>query len=263
MISQKGVITSQFDYDALLFLSAASISNSTQRLAINYLTFSLKLNGLWDKLNAIYPFVGGTATTHKFNLKNPLDTNAAFRLSFVGGWTHSSNGALPNGTNAYADTFLTPSVTLSLNSNSFGIYSRTNNTSGNQIYGSYNLNVTTIQHNIVFPGGTQGAMASGNLSGFLYPINTTSFLMATRTSNTVFKGFRAGSLLGNSSVAASSLPNFKFLLSARQETSAIDIRWWNVHQLAFAFLGSGLTDAEALIFYNIVQAFQTTLGRQV
>jgi hypothetical protein len=105
MISQKGVITSQFDYDALLFLSAASISNSTQRLAINYLTFSLKLNGLWDKLNAIYPFVGGTATTHKFNLKNPLDTNAAFRLSFVGGWTHSASGVLPNGTNAYANTF--------------------------------------------------------------------------------------------------------------------------------------------------------------
>jgi hypothetical protein len=263
MSINQGIIASQFDYDALLFLNAAGITNSTQRLAINYLSTSLKLNGLWDKLNAIYPFVGGTATTHKFNLKNPLDTDAAFRLSFIGGWTHSTNGATPNGTNAYADTFLVPSVNLSLNSNSFGIYSRTNNTTGNQIYGSYRSGVTTLQNNIVYPGGTQGAFTSNNLVGFFYPIITTSFLMATRTSSTVFKGFRAGSLLGSNSTPTTSLPNLKFLFSARQETSATDIRWYNVHQLAFAFLGSGLTDAEALIFYNIVQTFQTTLGRQV
>ena len=31
-------------------------------------------------MKAIYPFVGGTATTHKFNLKDPADINAAFRL---------------------------------------------------------------------------------------------------------------------------------------------------------------------------------------
>jgi hypothetical protein len=32
---------------------------------------------------------------------------------------------------------------------------------------------------------------------------------------------------------------------------------------AFASLGTGLTDAEVSAFYTAVQAFQTTLGRQV
>ena len=93
------------DPDAQAFINAAGITGTTQQSAINTLVVSLKANNIWTKFDAIYPMVGGTATTHKFNLKNPADTNAAYRLSFVGGWTHSSTGALPNGTNAYADTF--------------------------------------------------------------------------------------------------------------------------------------------------------------
>jgi len=34
-------------------------------------------------------------------------------------------------------------------------------------------------------------------------------------------------------------------------------------QQSFASIGDGLTDAEALSFYNAVQTFNTTLGRQV
>jgi hypothetical protein len=98
------------DADALAFLAAAGITDVTITSAICTLVTTMKADGTWAKCNAIYPMVGGTATTHKFNLKNPLDTNAAFRLTFTGGWTHSANGALPNGTNAYADTFLAGNV---------------------------------------------------------------------------------------------------------------------------------------------------------
>ena len=113
------------DPDAVAFLAAAGITDATITSAICTLVSSMKSNGTWAKMNAIYPMVGGTATTHKFNLKNPLDTNAAFRLSFVGGWTHSSNGALPNGTNAYAETYLRVD-SLSQNSTHNSYYSRSN-----------------------------------------------------------------------------------------------------------------------------------------
>ena len=106
----------QFDPDAQAFITAAAIADPTQQAAINTLVVDLKGYSIWTKMQALYPMVGGTASTHKFNLKNPLDTDAAFRLVFSGGWTHSANGALPNGTNAYADTFITPSTSLSLNS---------------------------------------------------------------------------------------------------------------------------------------------------
>jgi hypothetical protein len=76
-------------------------------------------------MKALYPFVGGTAETHKFNLINPLDTNAAFRLAFNGGWTHDSNGVTPNGTNGYANTFLIPYQVLNQNSTHLSIFSST------------------------------------------------------------------------------------------------------------------------------------------
>jgi hypothetical protein len=38
---------------------------------------------------------------------------------------------------------------------------------------------------------------------------------------------------------------------------------YSTRQQAFASLGDGLTDAEALSFYNAVQTFNTTLGRNV
>ena len=249
------------DSDAQAFINAAALIDQVQTTAINNLVLNLKANGLWTRMSAIYPMVGETATTQKWNLKDPRDLNVAFRLSFLGGgWTHSANGALPNGTTSYADTYLVPNTNLSLNNHSFGIYSRTNNTAGNQIYGSFD-NIVSIQHNIVFPGSTQGGFSSGN-SGITYPINTTSFLAASRTSSTEFKGYRAGVSLGSTSTAMTSLPTVNFLLSARLDFSAgTAIKWFNRQELAFAFLGGGVNDAESVSLYNIVQTYQMQLGR--
>jgi hypothetical protein len=244
------------DADALAFLSAAAITDPTITSAICTLVTSMKANGTWAKMNAIYPMVGGTATTHKFNLKNPLDTNAAFRLTFTGGWTHSVNGALPNGTNAYANTFLIPSVNLSLNSHSFGMYSRTNDVSGTKLYGSFSSSF--LHHNLTGANFNSGVVANG----ILYTANpSTGFLMASRTSNTLFQAYRAGVSLGTNTVAIAALPNVNFYLGARNASGTAQT--FLTHQYAFAFLGSGLNTTEAAALYTSVQAFNTTLSRQV
>jgi hypothetical protein len=248
------------DADAVAFLAAAGITDATITSAICTLVSSMKVNGTWAKCNAIYPMVGGTATTHKFNLKNPLDTNAAFRLNFVGGWTHSANGALPNGTNAYANTFLSPSVNLSLNSHSFGIYSRTNNITGSQIYGCTDAGfLNFIQNNLTAANLYSGGISTGFISYTAAP--TTSLIMVTRTSNTLFKGFRANVLLGTNTNSISALPNVSVYLGARSNNGTAVA--FSLHQLAFAFLGGGLNDTESASLYTSVQAFQTTLSRQV
>jgi hypothetical protein len=100
------------DPDAQAFLTAAAITDPTITSAIDTLVVQLKADGIWTKMKALYPFVGGTASTHKYNLKDPQDLDASFRLVFNGGWTHSANGALPNGTNGFADTKLIPSVAI-------------------------------------------------------------------------------------------------------------------------------------------------------
>ena len=115
------------DPDAQAFITAAGITDPTQQSAINTLVLDMKGYGIWTKMKAIYPFVGGTATTHKYNLKDPQDLDAAFRLVFFGGWTHSSNGVQGNGTNGYADTKFNPNTGYSVNDNAhISVYSRSN-----------------------------------------------------------------------------------------------------------------------------------------
>jgi len=100
------------DPDAQLFITATGISG-TNATATNQLVLDLKSANIWNKMKAVYPLVGGTATSHKFNLLNPSDTNGAFRLVFAGGVTHSSTGVLFGGVNGWADTFMNMSTNFS------------------------------------------------------------------------------------------------------------------------------------------------------
>jgi hypothetical protein len=91
------------DPDAQLFLTNSVITDSTEQSATNQLVLDIKALGIWNKMIAVYLWLGSSASTSRLNLVNPVDSNAAFRLTFYGGWTYSALGGLPNGTNAYAD----------------------------------------------------------------------------------------------------------------------------------------------------------------
>jgi hypothetical protein len=248
------------DADAVAFLAAAAITDATMTSAICTLVTSMKANGTWAKCSAIYPMVGGTATTHKFNLKNPLDTNAAFRLSFVGGWTHSSGGALPNGTNAYADTFLIPSTTLSLNSIHGSVYSRTNTDALTVLFGS-SFNTSTREFNIFprFSNLSFFRVNSNGDAGVSTGSDSRGWFCANRISSTQTRNYRNSTqyILNTSS---NLIANLSILLSANNNTS---FRYFSNREIAFSSFGSGLTDTEAASLYTSVQAFQTTLSRQV
>ena len=242
------------DSDAAAFVSAAGITDSTQQSAVNTLVTSLKSAGLWTKMKAIYPFVGGTATSHKFNLKDPRDLDAAYRLVFNGGWTHSSTGALPNGTTGYADTKLNMSTVLSsFNSNHIAFYSRTQNlvdsaNMGGGAAGSY----VTIERSTQWNGTTY-------INSAVDP--TTGLFVNTRNAVNSQKFFRNGSQLGSTNTTSiTSSANANIFIGARNIGGG---NQYAAREASFATIGDGLTDAEASAFYTAVQAFQTTLGRQV
>ena len=256
------------DADALAFLSAAAITDATITSAICTLVTTMKADGTWAKCNAIYPMVGGTATTHKFNLKNPLDTNAAFRLSFVGGWTHSSGGALPNGTNAYANTFLIPS-TIYTTSMGISYYSRTNSNTGLDQIDLGCVDTSSViwlstQYNI---GATINRFLSRNSSASILA-NTANadargFYFSSKTSNAAnaFKTFKNGALQ-SSLTGAGNAPIRNIYLGAFNNNN-VSILYYTNRQCAFSTIGIGLTDAESLALYNSIQTMQTTLSRQV
>jgi len=85
---------------------------------------ALKTNSILNKMKAIYPFIGGTAVTHKWNLMNPQDTDAAYRLVFFGSWNHSKTGMQGNVNNTYANTKAVHNSIFTEGSESFGVYLR-------------------------------------------------------------------------------------------------------------------------------------------
>lgn len=259
-------ISPSVDPDAEAFILAAGITDPTQESAINTLVVDLKAYGIWSKMKAIYPFVGGTASAHKWNLKDPRDLDAAFRLVFSGGWTHSSTGALPNGTNAYADTKLAPGTVLTANSTHQSYYSRTNSVGGQMEIGVANFSLNRrflISTRFTGDSAFYQSGASTSIPGFTNT-DAKGFYIGTRTSTTSNKIFKNGVLQNtNTTSDTTTLETNTAWIGAIQNVGNLPAANYSNKQCAFASIGDGLTDTEAANLYTAVQAYQTTLGRQV
>ena len=259
-------VVNSVDADAIAFITAAGITNLTQAAAINTLVNDLKTYGLWTKMKALYPMVGGSATSHKFNLKDPRDVDAAFRLSFSGGWTHSSTGALPNGTNGYANTRLAPQYVLASNNSHLSFYSRSNTAGANRAsMGSTNSPHFTTSHQMFLrftDDNFYGIIDSNTAFAQILNTNTTGYYVVSRTSNNSIKAYKNSSLVVTNTTTITPIANsYPILISARND--AFTPENYDNKEAAFASIGDGLTDAESANFYTAVQKFQTTLGRQI
>ncbi len=249
------------DPDAIAFLTASGITDFLTISALHNLVTQLKINGLWSKMKFIYPMVGSTADTHKWNLKDPRDLDVAFRLTFHGGWTHSSNGALPNGTTGYAETYFVPLTHLTdVNSASMSYYSRTSitNNNGPIIMGSSGSN-----NGASIIGGVGSGIAYWGLNDFTFPTYSASGTLGLITVNRILSA--SGVYYRNSSATTvtvnnNAVTNRSILLGANRSAS---IQQYSAFQCSLASYGSGLLPSEALSYYNIIQAFQTALNRQV
>ena len=277
--SKSFYYNNSYDSEVNDFLYNAGISAQTQINAVNTLVSTLKTSGIWSKMKAVYPMVGGTATSHSINLVNP----GTYNLTFNGGWTHTASGATPNGTTGYANTNFIPSGILTLHNCHLSYYSRTSSLTSNAAdvfmgaagnypiwYGLENLYMSTnnggayaVQHTT----NTSTAYAGGSIS------NRLGLFINTRTSATptTLKIIKNGVSLGNATTQdnpygrAIEVPNRHIYLSSfnNYTAGAPYAQWYSNAQCAFASIGDGLTDAEVTSFTNAVQSFQTTLGRQV
>ena len=242
------------DADAAAFIAAAAITDPTQKAAIKTLVLQLKADLIWTKFHALYPFIGGSAFSHKFNLINPLDTDAAFRLVFSGGVTHNANGINGNGTNGTASTLYRPSTSATQNSASLSFYSRTNNTSnvtdmdtgnnanrfGSYVYGS-NWYATINQ------SSAPSSVAGGSLG--MFEASRVSSVQIRKRKNGVFTV---------AETAASNAPTSNIL-----SLMSSGAGFYSNRNYAFFSVGTHLDDTESANFYAAVQAFQTSLGRNV
>jgi hypothetical protein len=254
---------SALDPNALAFITTAGITNPTQQAAINTLVTDLKANNLWTKMKALYPMVGGTASSHSYNLKNP----AQFQITWSGGITHSSNGVLPNGTNGFGNTNFNPSLNLTTSSAHQSFYFRTNRPisknseygcsgSGSSKFALYPYTWSTGWISDIFDSTTSRIISSAG--------NSTGYVIGTRSSSSSHKLFRNNTQIASTSNSTTgNIPNANYILFSSVNESNIINGYYDDNQIAFGSLGDGLTDAESSTLYTIIQAFQTTLGRQV
>ena len=245
------------DPDAQAFITAANITDQVEANAVNNLVIGMKADGIWTKMKAIYPIVGGSASSHAVNLKTP----GTFNLTFASGVTHSANGMVGNGSSGYADTNFTPSTNgMLLNSAHLSFYSRTDLNTYQVEMGNWDGTSSTL---LLIRQAGNGSVRMNNGSGLVNFANTNAqgFYLSNRTASNVIKAFKNGTSQVTSTLASNSLPTNKIALLSFNNTGLID--YYSTKQCAFSSIGDGLTDTEAANFYTTVQAYQTALSRNV
>ena len=244
------------------FIAATGITDATIIAALTAMEESLTAGGLityggTSLIKALYPFVGGSASTHKYNFMNPLDTDGAFRLTFSGGWTHASSGAQPNGTNGYADTHLNPFAELSASDTHISLYSRTSGDlasveMGNSDGGDVKATAIACRNSntaYFVQGGGYGVSAS-NTDGKGH------YIASANGSNT--DGYKDGSNVVSAS-ETHSLQNSSIFIGAvlRGASPA----YYTSREFGPVTIGQGLNSTQAGVLATAVITLQTDLSR--
>lgn len=247
--------TNSFTYNAETqkFIDSSGITDISQKFAVNNLVKQLKDSSLWATFMAIYPMVGGTPASTKWNLKDPENTDAAYRLTFNGAPAYAGTGVLFPTIADYADTHLSDAV-LTYNDNSISYYSETQNTISGYDMGCYDgakpYNEVAIYHE------NDASVWFGYYDYGPKPANTKGLFTFSATASDITR-YENGTIVNSSNNApVAGSTGYPILLGTVASASSGGQR-----ACALAAIGGGLTAAQALTFYNIVQNFETTLGR--
>ncbi len=258
--SVKRITTaSNFDVNAAAFIAVAGITNPNQQNAINDLCIGLKNANLFTKCLALYPFVGGNATAHSYNLIN----TANYQITFNGGWTHTSNGAQGNGVNAYATTGIVPNTIMSLTSNHLSYYCRNNTLTNYDIGASDNAGVTINQLALVsrYTNGNAYFTCDDGYACVYSTTESRGLNFGCVNTAGITEVYKNNTLRMNSTTSGNLLPSYELYINAANAMGSAIL--FSDHQTALVSIGSGFSAAEESTFYTLVQNYETTLLRQV
>lgn len=197
---------------------------------------------------AVWPFYGGNADSHA------LDLFGDSLITWTGTITHDSNGITSGG--GIGQTAIRPASTVADPTLwSLGVYCRTNNTveahdmiassSGTTI----GFNCRNVAGNGVWHSGSSSLVAANSSSAGLFSSN--------RYAATNFHGFINAITHGSVATSSTSVPTGYIYLMGSPGAST------TTRNIAFAFFGASVSEFPPATLYNIIQAYQTALARQV
>ena len=258
--------TTAYDPDAQAFFTAADITDETQRSAVNTFVVSSKANGYWSKLRVVFPFVGGDATRHAFDL-----ISATSKMSWSGSLIHNADGVeadivSPPQTSTGIGIMNFNMNSLTVNSHSMHFYRRDNADYGNSWImgvsddGDNNYYIMQMR-NVNMHTAYSGSAPSSSVS--VFGTDSRGLFSMSRTADNVFKLFRNGSQIGSTQTATNLKGNLNQNFGIFCRNSTLGDQQAQPAKCAFTAVGDGLTDAELTNLYNDVQAMEVTLGRSV
>ena len=244
-----------YDNDALAFITSTAITDTLQKSAINDFVVQLKEDSLWDKFIALYPMIGGSDATTKWNLKDARDLDDAYRISWNGTPEFKNTGVTCLTSTDWGDTHVNDSLLL-YNNSSISFYSGTQN----QIAG-YDMGCS----NGIFPYNILSFYEDFNndiVNTWFNAYDTVPY----QPTNTI--GLSINSSIGGevvhyingAAVSSYGAPDSAYTKQTITIGQVLDDSHMGQRECRFASIGEGLTASQALKFYNAVQAFKTKLG---
>ena len=253
-------IYSSVDADAQAFFNRVTTAGGalsvTEQIAVNTLVRSLKSAGIWTAMKAIYPMVGASAAACAQNLKS-----SSYTGNFSGTWTFASTGVLGNGTNTYMNTGVIPSIDLLQNDVHLSVYSRTNQTGGSTVdIGCFQ----SVRFYIIlnYTNTTYLSVNTTSDNAVTTITDTRGFFEVSRTSSTLTKMYKNNAIHATTTEISSGI-NTTYPVYLGAYNNANTPSFYSTKEFSFSSIGNGLNDTQSANFYTAVQAFQTTLGRQV
>jgi hypothetical protein len=251
-----------FDPDAQTYIDAVIAAGGTlsspDQDTVNTLFVDLKTAGLYSKMTAMYPVVGATGPAHALNAVNPVNSDAAFRLNFIGTWVHDSGGMTNNSTGG-ANTYMLNSVDLTQGDRHFSFYSTVDTEATGYDWGggAGSENVLICSYN--------GSTFYTGFAEFLTYSNTDSrgFYIANLKSGTQRNILNGVSVASQASGDTSINRYISLMCDNRAGVPGFNTDEPSPNTCAFASVGDGFTQTEWEDLSTIVQTFQTSLGRQV
>lgn len=239
-----------------LFARMTGQPTPTRKELISNLIESLKADGVWTKLDALYVMAAHDAQAAQRNwIADQFNLTEVSAPTFTADQGYQGSGTNYLGTGF--DASVVAGAKFTLNSASFGFWSRT--AAASATTGEFDMGVTatTVRADLRARQSTQQAGYIINENTLNTPANTdgSGFFAAIRSASNARTLRRNQTALASDTVASVSLVTGEFSILARGTSAGRSVR-----QIAAAFIGGALTPTESNALQSALNTYLTAVG---
>lgn len=254
--SSKG----HYDPNARVYFNAVSTPFSEARKEIiNTLVVTLKNDDNWNKIDRLWLMANEASDQGLISLVNPSSTPMTLvnAPAFV-----ANQGFTGNGATSYINTNFRPStdaIKYTLNSASYGIYSRTNSAVVGSDMSASDTGVGVSNMYAKFTDNKFYGSTNGLALESVANADTLGLHVALRTASATTALWKDGSSVFAGTSNSTALPGIPFFMLCRNLVGVATE--FSTRQYSIGFLGSGTINQAAL--YTALQAYMTSIGSAV